>query len=89
MTSLGIESATCRLLAQSLNQLPIFTRTELGLDEPGTIPVWLQSYQLIFFGFRQEQLYFSNVLYYYYYIPTTCFVPYGPYSGGIYILGTS
>jgi hypothetical protein len=37
------------------------------------------------FGVRQSQLYFSNVFYYYYYIPTTCFGPYGPSSGGIYI----
>jgi hypothetical protein len=27
------------------------------------------------FGFRQSQLYFPNVFYYYYYIPTTCFGP--------------
>jgi hypothetical protein len=35
------------------------------------------------FGFRQSQLYFSNA--FYYYIPTTCFGPYEPSSGGIYI----
>jgi hypothetical protein len=29
------------------------------------------------FGVRQLQLYFSNV-FYYYYIPTICFGPYGP-----------
>jgi hypothetical protein len=37
------------------------------------------------FGFRQSQLYFSNVFCYYYYIPTACFGPYGPSSGGIYL----
>jgi hypothetical protein len=37
------------------------------------------------FGFHQSQLYFSNAFYYYYYIPTTCFGPYGPSPGGIYI----
>jgi hypothetical protein len=39
------------------------------------------------FGFRQSH--FSNVSYYYCYIPTTCFGPYGPSSDGIYILITS
>jgi hypothetical protein len=37
------------------------------------------------FGFRQSQLYFSNVFYYNCYMPTTCFGSCGPSSGGIYV----
>jgi hypothetical protein len=37
-----------------------------------------------FRGRRQSQLHFS-IIFYCYYIPTTCFGPYGPSSGGIYI----
>jgi hypothetical protein len=43
---------------------------------------WVYHYNV--FGFRQSKLYFSNVFYYYYYIPTKCFGPFGPFSGGIY-----
>jgi hypothetical protein len=38
-----------------------------------------------FWGRCQSQQYLSNV-FYYYYIPTTCFVPYGPSSGGISVV---
>jgi hypothetical protein len=46
----------------------------------------VHSYKL--FGVRQSQLYFSNV-FNYYYIPTTCFGPYGPSSCGMYVLVNS
>jgi hypothetical protein len=38
-----------------------------------------------FWGCCQLQQYLS-IVFYYYYIPTTCFGPYGPSSGGISIV---
>jgi hypothetical protein len=40
---------------------------------------------IMFLGSVKCNCTFTNVFYYYYYIPTTCFGLYGPSSGGIYI----